>query len=165
MKKIIWIIFSIVFLSAFPAVAGSMYVWTDEQGNKHITEYPPDKPGKIEKKETFQEMTPRERERYDAEQKRNQQNFEFQERSRRQKNEQQGDIERSREAQAEREAAYKKERIERAKNELKSLEVSREQYIYEQNNAREEYYRLFWKKRLQETENEIEKNKQILRSQ
>ncbi len=165
MKKIIWIIFSIIFLSAFPAVAGSMYVWTDEQGNKHITEYPPDKPGKIEKKETFQEMTPRERERYDSEQQRNQRNFEFQERSRRQKNEQQGDIERAREAQAEREAAYKKERIEWAKNRIKELEVSRERYIYNQNNARNENDRLFWKNRLQETENDIEKNKQILRGQ
>jgi hypothetical protein len=165
MKKIIWIIFSIIFLSAFSAFAGSMYVWTDEQGNKHITEYPPDKPGKIEKTETFKEMTPKERERYDAEQKRSQQNFEYQERSRQQKNQLQGDVNRAREAQAEREEGYKKERIERAKNAIKELEVSREQYTYEQNNARSESDRLFWKKRLQDTEREIEKNKQILRSQ
>jgi hypothetical protein len=53
------IAYSLVFLLiASPAISAELYRWVDERGTVHLTDNPPDKPGKILGRDTYRDPAP-----------------------------------------------------------------------------------------------------------
>jgi hypothetical protein len=59
---ILCFIFSLI---PFPGVASKVYFWTDDQGVPHITDRPPESPGRVIHSEKYREPTPEEIQRYE----------------------------------------------------------------------------------------------------
>jgi hypothetical protein len=70
MKHVLTIFVFIAMLTAIsmPAYSAEIYIWEDEQGVKHITEQPPEKPKKMIGKESYKPDSPEEIRRFQAQQ-------------------------------------------------------------------------------------------------
>ena len=152
----------IIFLIPFPVAAGEMYTWIDENGQTQITDHPPDRPGKVINRDRYRDMTPEEREEYNAEQNLKFQQIESQNRQRRQMNELEAAAEKAREERLEREKAIKKAQIEKARRKVDDLEALKERYQRHENSAYGESSRMYWRDEIRKIDRTIMDNKEFI---
>jgi hypothetical protein len=88
MKRVLTLCVFITLLTAIslPAYSAEIYIWIDENGEKHITDKPPEKPAKMIGNDTYKRDSPQEIQRYQSGQKANEQKREVELRQRQQAN-------------------------------------------------------------------------------
>ena len=166
--KLSVIIFVILMLSAFSAIAAEMYIWVDAKGVKHITENPPEKAsGNVEKAanpktdpyeiQAWKQKQDEALNKAMAREAMRQDNIDSERR--------QTEIRiRQREAAAQERQTYERaDRIRRLQNEteLRNAEISERQAANARGNAKNSFFRDFW----EQEENDADSRKRQLQEE
>jgi hypothetical protein len=150
-RKNLIVLCFLVSLIPFPAVAGEMYVWTDEQGATHITDHPPDKPAQIKDRAKYRDIGPLEAQKIKELEQLQWENFQ-----RRKRHEQiMTELEVKLRTAQEEESDRKNSLIEKARINIEELEIRKKNCQNNENNARDESSRLFWKNEGRKIEHSI----------
>lgn len=162
MKKVITIIFLVALLIPIPAIPGQIYIWVDDQGVRHITDKPPERPTEMIGTVPNKQASPEEIQRFEAERRaeRNRLDSERQQ-------QQILDAYRTRERQYEMgmekiEKEIEKSAIERARENLKAAEERREELADDYRGTYSSWGRDFYQDRMKKQDKEIDKRRREL---
>lgn len=142
--------------------AGEVYMWIDDQGVRHITDQPPEKPAKMIGKESYKKDSPEEIRRHQLQQKLKQYEDDIETARQRQINQANEAAEKWRDRQRE----IAKERENRLKEETRrdidDLNARKERQRINENETSDNYWRQYYKDQQRTIDREIKDKQKIL---
>jgi molecular chaperone DnaK (HSP70) len=159
--RVIYVIILYCALLLFPldALAGEIYIWVDENGDKHITDKPPEKSEKVIDKDAFKPVSPEEIQRYWDRQRKYEEETEAKVRYNQEREASEKRFEASRDQQKEKAKEQAIERKQAAIDRIEDLEARKERLRAIENRNYNEYRRL----RLRDERRVIDRNIQKYR--